>query len=69
MFVLVSSLGISFLAILWFLLIGSVISCIDKKSLIFKMLIVMEGMFLFFKEFVVVYFMRNIYKCIKFGGL
>jgi len=50
------------------LLIGSLILCVDKKNLIFKILIVTEGMFLF-KEFVVVYFMRNIYTCIEFGGL
>jgi len=32
------------------------------------MLIVTEGMLLF-KEFMLVYFMRNIYTCIEFSGL
>jgi len=60
-------LGISFLA--WrFFLIGSLIPCIDKKNLVFKLLIVTEEMFLF-KEFMVVYFKRNICTCIEFGGL
>jgi len=50
------------------LLIYSLIPCIDKKSLVFKILIVIEEIFVF-KEFVVVYFMRNIYTYIEFGGL
>jgi len=48
------------------LLIGSLIPCIDRKSLVFKMVIVTEEMFLF-KEFVFVWLFYE--KYIEFGGL